>query len=260
MDEPRMDEPRMDVGGVEPDGRMLLVENDEINQIVALGILGQVGYAVDVAGGGEDALRMAETNTYQAVFLDCQLPGFDGYEVARRWREREHDRPGEQHTPIIAMTDSAAPEERARCLAAGMDDYLVKPIRRDTVSTSLSRWIGTSIDREQIDELRSRSTADDGEPLEKVIESFLTEAPTSLDDLAGAVARGDTAALSPLAYNLKGACSTLGATAMTELCASMGAHGRNGDLASAVATLSRMQAEFDRARMELERIAGERAG
>ncbi len=235
--------------------RIMLVEADEINQIVALGILGQLGYPVDVASDGAQALNLAESNAYLAVFLDCQTPQLDGYEIARRFRELEQ--PSRGHTPIIAMAPSIVPGDRERCLAAGMDDYIAKPIRRDTVNASLSRWLGSAIDREQLDELRSRGTAEGDEELMKVSVPFLDEAPALLDDLHGAVALSDTTALAPLAHNLKGLASAVGASAMTALCTTIAAQGRQGDLAGAVATVTQLRAEFDRARAELERIAGE---
>jgi CheY-like chemotaxis protein len=234
--------------------RIMLVEADEINQIVALGILGQLGYPVDVASDGAQALNLAESNAYLAVFLDCQTPQLDGYEIARRFRELEQ--PSRGHTPIIAMAPSIVPGDRERCLAAGMDDYIAKPIRRDTVNASLSRWLGSAIDREQVDELRSRGTAE-GDPLMKVTVPFLDEAPALLDDLHGALALSDTTALAPLAHNLKGLATAVGASAMTALCTTIAAQGRQGDLAGAVATVTQLRAEFDRARAELERIAGE---
>ena len=238
-------------------GRMLLVEDNEVNQIVALGILGQLGYTVDMASDGEQALAMAESNAYLAVFMDCQMAEVDGFEVARRWRQLEREHHREAHTPMIAMTTSVRPGDRERCLAAGMDDYIAKPIRRDTVSTSLSRWLGTSIDREQIDELRVRPAAGRDAPLVGLVESFIADAPPLLDDLSGAVARGESAAIPPLAYSLKGLASALGVTGMTELAATIGAQGRNGDLSGATSTLGRLRAEFDRAAAELERIASQ---
>jgi CheY-like chemotaxis protein len=125
------------------------VEDNEINQLVAVGILDQLGYAVDVAGDGIQALEMAASNTYGAVLMDCQMPTMDGYEATGELRRRECadqelGRPGDvsvpRRMPIIAMTAAALAEDRDRCLAAGMDDYLTKPIEGEELAAVLTRW------------------------------------------------------------------------------------------------------------------------
>jgi CheY-like chemotaxis protein len=246
-------------GGAAPPGRgrILLAEDNKINQVVALGILGELGYTVDVAGNGNQALRMGEANEYQAVLIDFEMAELDAYDVTRRWRQRERDKPGEAHTPIIAMAASIMPGDREKSLAAGMDDYMTKPIQRDTVKTSLSRWLGSAIDREQIDELRGLGMPDEPSPLAEIIESFLTQAPAAVNDLAEATQRQDAAALPAYAHSLKGMASAVGANTMTDLCASMAAQARAGDLAGAATTMARLRAEFGRACAELVRIAAE---
>ncbi|WP_189081578.1 response regulator [Mangrovihabitans endophyticus] len=117
-------------------GCVLLVEDNETNQMVAGGILGKLGYTVDIAVDGSQALQMAAENTYQAIVMDCQMPVMDGYTAAARLRER----PATARTPIIAMTANVFAEERERCLAAGMDDYLTKPIRAHDLEAALIRW------------------------------------------------------------------------------------------------------------------------
>jgi CheY-like chemotaxis protein len=119
-------------------GRVLVVEDGEINQLVATGILKHLGYAVDLAEDGLDALEALEGTTYDAVLMDVQMPGMDGFEATAEIRRREGTH---LHTPIIAMTASAIEGDRERCLAAGMDDYVSKPIEPAVVAGVLARWV-----------------------------------------------------------------------------------------------------------------------
>ncbi|QIG44851.1 response regulator [Nocardioides anomalus] len=120
--------------------RVLVVDDGEVNQLVAAGILQHLGYAADAAHDGEQAVRLVAERTYDAVLMDVQMPVLDGYAATRRIRELEG---ATRRTPVIAMTASASTEERERCLAAGMDDYLTKPISRADVAAKLSRWVPT---------------------------------------------------------------------------------------------------------------------
>jgi CheY-like chemotaxis protein len=119
-------------------GRVLLVEDNKVNQTVALAFLSALGYEADVAVDGLAALDAIEARSYDAVLMDCQMPRMDGYEATREIRRREGAGP---RTPIVAMTASAMQSDRDRCLAEGMDDHVPKPVRRDALAAVLSRWI-----------------------------------------------------------------------------------------------------------------------
>ena len=118
-------------------GVVLLAEDNEINQMVAADNLSILGYGVDIARNGIEAVKLATTRPYKAILMDCQMPKMDGYAATAELRRKE--RPG-QHIPIIAMTAGALAEDRQRCLAAGMDDYLTKPIDPDQLRAALHRW------------------------------------------------------------------------------------------------------------------------
>ncbi|WP_285684946.1 PAS domain S-box protein [Actinoplanes sp. NBRC 103695] len=118
-------------------GPILLVEDNLINQMVAVDTLATLGYQVDIAGNGLEALELAATKPYQAILMDCQMPKMDGYTATAELRHREGTN---QHIPIIAMTAGALAEDRQRCYAAGMDDYLAKPIDPDQLQAALDRW------------------------------------------------------------------------------------------------------------------------
>jgi signal transduction histidine kinase/DNA-binding response OmpR family regulator len=117
--------------------RVLLVEDDELSQLAGGGILTQLGYQVELASDGEQAVAMAAARRYDAIIMDCHMPVMDGYTAARAIHAAESRR----HTPIIALTAAALPEDRARCAAATMDDYLTKPITTEKVDAHLRRWI-----------------------------------------------------------------------------------------------------------------------
>jgi PAS domain S-box-containing protein len=118
-------------------GLVLLAEDNDINQLVAVDTLAVLGYQADVAHNGLEAIQLAAAKPYQAILMDCQMPTMDGFEATRELRRRETP---EQHTPIIAMTAGALTEDRQRCLDAGMDDYLAKPIDTDALRAALERW------------------------------------------------------------------------------------------------------------------------
>jgi PAS domain S-box-containing protein len=122
-------------------GAILVAEDNEINQLVAVDTLAALGYRADVARNGIEAVDLAGTGQYLAVLMDCQMPKLDGYGATRELRRRE---PAGRHVPLIAMTASAMAEDKRRCLAAGMDDYLAKPIDPAALRAALSRLSPTA--------------------------------------------------------------------------------------------------------------------
>lgn len=129
--------------------RLLLVEDNPVNQKVATKMLEKLGYRVDVAGNGQEAVMAFERFRYPLIFMDCQMPEMDGFEATRLIRQREADNPAKDapgarppHVPIIAMTANAMQGDRERCLEAGMDDYIAKPIRSKELQSIVETWLG----------------------------------------------------------------------------------------------------------------------
>jgi signal transduction histidine kinase/CheY-like chemotaxis protein len=120
--------------------RILVVDDNAANQKVALRMVERLGYRADVAATGAEAVAMTGRGHYDAVLMDCQMPEMDGYEASRQIR---HDERGGRHVPIIAMTADAGSGEREHCLAAGMDDYVSKPVKLHVVAAVLERWLAT---------------------------------------------------------------------------------------------------------------------
>jgi len=118
---------------------VLVVEDSPVNRVVAVSILERWGYHVHVVNDGREGLRALSMQRYDAVLMDCQMPDVDGYEATEELRRRE--RASDYHTPVIAMTAHTMVGDRERCLAAGMDDYISKPIRSNTLHEVLVRWL-----------------------------------------------------------------------------------------------------------------------
>lgn len=124
-----------------PRGRVLLVEDNSVNQKVALGLLGRLGLEVDLAADGEAALQRYLGSAYDLILMDVQMPRMDGITATREIRQLEREAHNSAWTPIIAMTANAEVGDRAECLAAGMDDYLPKPFTRAMLETMVQRWL-----------------------------------------------------------------------------------------------------------------------
>lgn len=122
--------------------RVLLVDDNAINQLVACEMLVSLGAEVACTGDGEEALAALEAERYELVIMDVQMPVLNGLDATREWRRREAER-GLGHVPIVALTANAMPADRDRCLASGMDDYLAKPVRREQLAAILKRWAGS---------------------------------------------------------------------------------------------------------------------
>lgn len=123
--------------------RILIAEDNLTNQRVAARLVGRLGYAVDVVSNGEEAIRAVIERAYAAVLMDCQMPALDGYDAARAIRAWEAERADDavrRRLPIIAFTALTTTADRERCVEAGMDDFLAKPVNRDDLDRVLARW------------------------------------------------------------------------------------------------------------------------
>jgi CheY-like chemotaxis protein/HPt (histidine-containing phosphotransfer) domain-containing protein len=250
-------------------GSVLLVEDNVLNQLVAAGILGKLGYDAEVVDNGRDAVEAVAGGAYAAVLMDCRLPGLDGYQATAEVRRREG---AARHTPIIAMTASATPEERDRCLAAGMDDYLTKPVLVTDLRAVLARWLperppapgaaggaAEALDRDRLAALMELDEDGQGSRLlTRLAAAFLIGAPADLAGLRAAVERGDAVAVGNVAHHLRGAAATLGGGAVVGLCEDLEVLAGADALASAGDLLGRLERELDRVRDALAAVVPER--
>jgi CheY-like chemotaxis protein len=125
-------------------GRVLLVEDNPLNLRVAAGALARLGWEADVAASGRAAIDLFQKNDYALVLMDCQLPEMDGYAATRKIRQWEALE-GRLTVPIVALTAHAMAGDRERCLAAGMNDYLPKPLGLEQLRGALQRWAGATV-------------------------------------------------------------------------------------------------------------------
>jgi signal transduction histidine kinase/CheY-like chemotaxis protein len=201
---------------------ILLVEDGAVNQTVALNMLTRLGHQADVAWNGLEALEALEQRPYDVVLMDVQMPELDGLDATRRIRQRWPD--GGPH--IIAMTANAMAEDRDECLAAGMDDYLAKPIRLEALAEALravehrasqtAEAVGVAeLDRQPLDDLVAMGGTT---LLGQVIDAFLAEAPRLLTEMGNSLQHQDATQLRRAAHTLKSNGATLGAIVLTGLC------------------------------------------
>jgi signal transduction histidine kinase/CheY-like chemotaxis protein len=242
-----------------PPLRILVAEDNVVNQKVALLMLQRLGYAADVAADGEETLAALRRQPYDVILMDVQMPGMDGLEAARRirdeWPEKERPR-------IIAVTANALREDRETCLAAGMDDYLSKPVLLEDLRAALSRGAGSilpppvavtstngdadAFDPKYIDQLRQLQAMTGQELVSPIIDRFLTEAPRRLAELRMALASKDNLSFSFIAHAFKGSGAQLGARRLAKICHELEMRGRRVDWPGSDEMIGRLQVEIER--------------
>ena len=197
-------------------GRVLVAEDNPVNQLVIETLLRRRGFAVDRASDGAEAVARLDHTMHGAVFMDCQMPHVDGYEATARIRAAEN---GLTHVPIVAMTAHALTGDREKCLRAGMDDYLSKPIRAEDLDPVIERWLplrGASAELLDRERLRTLSEVGPG-MVEKLVDVFARSTPPLLSDLVAAVESADDEARRRLAHKLRGGSEAVGALRLSEL-------------------------------------------
>jgi two-component system sensor histidine kinase/response regulator len=198
---------RADVRGL----NVLVVDDNAVNRRVTLSQLEQLGCRAQTASDGAQALALMEGGGFDIVLMDCAMPVMDGYAASAELRRREG--PG-RRTPVVALTAGARPEDRARCLAAGMDDHLAKPVSLDHLAAALSRW-GGPLDPAALE----RAQAAVGQDAARWRQAYLEDAGRLIAEMARAAGAGDADALRRAAHTLKGASASLGARRLSALCA-----------------------------------------
>jgi len=220
-----------DTEGRERSGRVLVVEDSEVNQMLATSQLALLGFEAEIAPSGEVALELVSSGGYEAILMDWNLPGLDGLETTRRMRDAEG---GAADVPIIAMTANALTGDRERCLDAGMDDFLSKPVSIEDLSAVLDRHVreperhsaagaltprhNRSVDVDVLDALAAE--LGDDETVRTLVATFLDELPQRHQAIVDGVAAGDLVTARRAAHTLKSTSALLGARDLAHLCAS----------------------------------------
>ena len=245
---------------------LLVAEDNPVNQKVALRMLEKIGYRVDVVENGLQALEALRLVPYAAVLMDVQMPEMGGHEATREIRRREGQN---RHTPIIAMTAGALTGDREDALAAGMDDYIAKPVKVEDLQGILSNWVlhevpeapvprkveaaqgVPSVDWELLDGLRNIRAEGEPDLLSELVEIFEHDAPVRIGTLYDALGRGDAEGLRLAAHGLKGSSASLGLRRMARIAELVEGLGRSGDLTGTAELLAEMEDEFGVACAEL---------
>ena len=222
---------------------VLLVEDNVINQKLALHQLHQMGYAVDVAADGHEALDALATVSYGLVLMDCQMPLMDGFEATRRIRQNEQIAGG--HIQIVAMTANAMQGDRERCLEAGMDDYLAKPIRRELLAQILAQRLPGVVSVATSSEAEAQVTSapllldmhrlhdmfeDDLAAQYGMLDLFTSTTPPIFEQLGSAIASANFDRAAALCHRLVGSSATLGMDELAGLARSADRASHAGDL------------------------------
>ncbi|MEJ7653121.1 MAG: response regulator, partial [Chloroflexia bacterium] len=235
------------------DARILLAEDNAVNQKVALRMLQKLGYKVDLVGNGLEAVEALAGIPYAAVLMDCQMPEMDGYEATAAVRNREH---AGNRIPIIAMTANAMQGDRERCLDAGMDDYIAKPVRLEELDAVLRRWaiqdesvasaddphtdgrFAGVLDSSAITALRELQVEGEPDLLAELVEMYIHDAEQRIEVLRHAISSGDAHTVERCAHSLMGSSVNLGVREVASICEQLQAAGAAIKLDAATDLLS----------------------
>lgn len=232
--------------------RILLAEDNITNQKVALGILEKLGYRADAAANGIEAVKAVETIPYDLVFMDCQMPEMDGYEATKRIRDFMPRR-----IPIIAMTANVMEGDREKCIGAGMDDYIPKPVQPKMLVEALEKWLAEPeapqpgkkdenlppsgvFDRAGLFE----RLLEDDELVQEVLAGFLVDIPLRLNALKKSLKEKDAAVSRRHAHTIKGAAANVNAYALRAVAAQMEEIAEDGDLDKTASLLPQLEEQF----------------
>jgi CheY-like chemotaxis protein len=250
-------------------GHVLLVEDNAINQRVALSMLTRLGLTADVADDGRKALTAAARGRYDLILMDCQMPNMDGFEASAELRRRE-EQEGCPRTRIVALTANVMQGDRERCFAAGMDDYIPKPLKLERLADVLGQWMQTepavsepcdpegedpdviqlAVDPDALDNLKDLM----GEDYERFLDLVLAKTEDLMKTLQEAVDGGDAGRLATAAHALKGSAGNLGATRLFELAGRLEQKGREGDSRDVAHLLEQAQCAQRKVSNDLRRL------
>jgi PAS domain S-box-containing protein len=246
--------------------RILVAEDNAVNQVVIEAMLVKRGYMVDVVSNGREAVHQLSSE-HRAVMMDCEMPVLDGYRATGEIRAAEGNG---RHVPIIAMTARALADDRQRCLDAGMDDYLAKPLREAELDAVLERWLSGEAQSAPAPGVSPSSSGPEPRPavalvdeqrlrhfresypdvIEPLLRLFAEATPPMIEQLRQAAAAGDSEQLRQTAHKLKGGCQNVGALELGRLALELEGGGEPDALVGAI------EAAYAPTKAELERLLG----
>jgi len=263
--------PRLQPEAVSKHGVILLAEDNPANQKLALVQLQKLGYQAKAVANGREAVEavLAQPQQYMLVLMDCLMPEMDGFTASQLIRKAENT--SGQHIPIIAMTASAMQGDREQCLAAGMDDYITKPVNLTMLDNTIARWMAGKtttqtepviektprvtednvIDLQVLDGIRSVQPPDEPNFLADLVNSYIKNAQATLDTIRVAIDEENPTALRFAAHSLKGSSANLGAHILAAYAHEVENLGRSGSVSGAQSAYQRLLDEFERVKQVL---------
>lgn len=244
------------------EARILVAEDNVVNQQVAVHMLEASGYQAEAVANGREAVEAAASHSYAAILMDCQMPEMDGFTATAEIRRMEGTT---RHTPIIALTANALKGEREKCLAAGMDDYMAKPILPETLNSVLNHWLrssspatetstangveevttGASDQRDSLVDLRQLEELGDQDFITKLLQAFYAEANVILGRMREAEPQEAGIVLARAAHALKGSSGTVGAYRLLAVCLQLETAVHEHDLTAVPSLLDELEAEIE---------------
>ena len=250
--------------------RILLVEDNKVNKMVAEGILGKLGFSADTADNGQQAIDMLEAASYDIVFMDVQMPVMDGYQATRAIRGGK-TKAANPKVPIIAMTAHAMKGDREKCLQGGMDDYISKPISPRKLAKALEKWLPQAPAKlpPTTDMTPGKTAAvgalpvfdypglmerimDDMDLARRVIEAFMEGIPRMLDELREQIVRCDAELAGRQAHKIKGAAANTGFMAMSAIAADMQKAGEKGQMETIIALMPELESQLELLKIKIK--------
>jgi CheY-like chemotaxis protein/HPt (histidine-containing phosphotransfer) domain-containing protein len=234
--------------------RILVAEDNEINRRLVARLLEKQGHEVSYAKNGHEVLAATERQSFDLILMDVQMPQMDGLEAATNIREKELGT--KTHTPILAMTAHTLQSDRDRCLAAGMDGFISKPLRKKEFLQAIAQACGPGIGEGPEGEVEEKPIVDvdavllrfdnDKALLQEAVELFQHGIPRLMSQLREAVDRGDLILVERIAHSIKGSAGNFGGMAAAESATNLEWMARKGDLSEAAEVLENLEGELDR--------------
>jgi CheY-like chemotaxis protein/HPt (histidine-containing phosphotransfer) domain-containing protein len=247
--------------------RLLLAEDNPVNQEVALGILQIEGYQVTVAKNGAEAVDAFSKAAFDLILMDCHMPEMDGFEATRKIREMEKQN-NLKRMPIVALTANAMQQDREECLNAGMDDHLSKPYSRLQMRETLDRWLSADntedgkpvkenaeqaasahkvvsiLDRSALEGLRALETSDNPNLVSRIIEAYMTDSPKLIDKMRHALGTADMMEVAKAAHTLKSSSANVGALELSDRCKQLESAAKRGAAETSRDLLSEIESGY----------------
>ncbi len=253
--------------------RLLLVDDSAANRHIVLGILKKSNLSIEAISDGEQVFDALSKAPYDLILMDCQMPGLDGYETTRRIRRMDGDA---RTIPVIAMTAYAMAGDREKCLEAGMNDYIAKPITRGALLGVLAKWlpeeeVGDGVNPlEKADDPQETASGPDVWNREKLLRAldadeelameitvkFLEDITPQMDVLLSAISSGDERTTQSSAHSIKGMSGAMGAVALESVCARIETAVRRGEFSYGASFAESLRFEFRRLKERVEKRAG----